>query len=61
MQMVMLHVHDLRTDRSLTEPCHAKAGLKIFDIVTPKEGLTGTDPAKPSFGMTSTTCIKYNL
>ena len=29
--------------------------LKIFVVVIPKEGLAGSGPAKPSFGMTLTT------
>ena len=30
------------------------AGLKIFLVVIPKDGLAGTSPVKPSFGMTPT-------
>ena len=41
------------------ELCHGKTGRKIFLVVTPKEGLTGTSPTKPTFGMTLST--KYNL
>ena len=44
---------------AVQELCQAKTGLKIFGIVIPKEGLAGTLPAKPSFGVSST--IKYNL
>ena len=36
------------------EPHHTKTDLKIFVVVIPKEGLVGTRPAKPSFGMTLT-------
>ncbi len=32
---------------------------KIFVIVIPKEGLAGTNPSKPSFGMILT--MKHNL
>ena len=31
------------------EPCHTKTGIKIF--VIPKEGVDGTSPVKPFFGM----------
>ncbi len=31
-----------------------KTGCKIFVIVLPKEGLAGTSPPRPSFGMTPT-------
>ena len=39
----------------LKELCHTQAGLKIFLIVIPREGLDGTSPVKPSFGLTPTT------
>ena len=34
---------------------HENQPLKIFVVVIPKEGLVGSGPAKPSFGMTLTT------
>ena len=37
------------------EPCHTRAGLKIFVGVRSKEGLGSTCPVKPSFSMTPTT------
>ncbi len=36
-----------------------RTGPKIFEDVIPKEGSTGANPAKPSFGMVPS--IKYNL
>ncbi len=35
--------------------------IKIFVIVIPKEGLTGTIQTKPSFGMTQTTEFYQNI
>ena len=40
--------------RMTGEPHLAETGRKIFVVVIPKGGLTGTGPAKPSFGMTPT-------
>ena len=37
----------------------SKTGLKIIVVVTPIEGLTGTSPTKPSFGMSPTTDLHY--
>ncbi len=39
------------------EPSHTNTGLQIFAVLIAKEGLAGTSPAKPSFGMTLT--IKF--
>ena len=39
--------------------CHAKTGLKIFNVVIAKEDMAGTSQAKPSLGMKPTT--EYNL
>ncbi len=36
------------------EQCHANRGFKIFAVVVPKDGLSGTCPARSSLGMTST-------
>ncbi len=43
----------------IDEPLHINTGLEIFVVVIPKEGLAGTSPAKPTFGMTPT--VKHNL
>ncbi len=40
--------------RKQVEPPYAKAGLEIFIIAIPKEGLVGTSLAKTSFGLTTT-------
>ena len=43
----------VQVDEHALEMHHIKTGLKIFvPIIITKEGLVGTSPSKPSFGMT---------
>ncbi len=39
---------------------HAKTSLKIFVVVLPKQGLAGTSPATPLFGVTPTIELYYS-
>ncbi len=45
---------DRRVTEEISETRYAKIGLKTYVTVISKEGLVGTSPTKPSFGMTLT-------
>ncbi len=46
---------------NIFKPRHEKAGIKIFVVVIPKEGLVGISLAKPSFGKTPTIALTDHI
>ena len=52
-------MHKIRINHINMSHIKQKKGLKIFVAFISKEGLAGTNPAEPSFGMTPTIQLVY--